>query len=106
HRLTDTATPEVHSVSLHDALPICMVNSVGEMIPASSPTFSTTSSMSPRVFTSTPSDAASRQGRPVARADSAAPLNLPAIATPRRSEEHTSELQSRENLVCRLLLEK
>src|SRR5207302_3825139 len=27
-------------------------------------------------------------------------------ANPRRSEEHTSELQSRENLVCRLLLEK
>src|SRR5690606_40343643 len=27
-------------------------------------------------------------------------------ATVRRSEEHTSELQSRENLVCRLLLEK
>src|SRR5690606_41048036 len=26
--------------------------------------------------------------------------------TRRRSEEHTSELQSRENLVCRLLLEK
>src|SRR5690606_41916678 len=29
-----------------------------------------------------------------------------AAAVPRRSEEHTSELQSRENLVCRLLLEK
>src|SRR5690606_18842356 len=29
-----------------------------------------------------------------------------APATPQRSEEHTSELQSRENLVCRLLLEK
>src|SRR5690606_40745406 len=29
-------------------------------------------------------------------------LKLPAL----RSEEHTSELQSRENLVCRLLLEK
>src|SRR5690606_41244620 len=27
-------------------------------------------------------------------------------APPKRSEEHTSELQSRENLVCRLLLEK
>src|SRR5207302_8273519 len=27
-------------------------------------------------------------------------------ATAQRSEEHTSELQSRENLVCRLLLEK
>src|SRR5690606_40512972 len=30
----------------------------------------------------------------------------PAIFDRRRSEEHTSELQSRENLVCRLLLEK
>src|SRR5690606_39467109 len=30
-------------------------------------------------------------------------LSLPALP---RSEEHTSELQSRENLVCRLLLEK
>src|SRR5690606_40010063 len=29
-----------------------------------------------------------------------------AAEAPRRSEEHTSELQSRENLVCRLLLEK
>src|SRR5690606_41238622 len=28
------------------------------------------------------------------------------LQTPLRSEEHTSELQSRENLVCRLLLEK
>src|SRR5690606_41266135 len=28
------------------------------------------------------------------------------IIIPRRSEEHTSELQSRENIVCRLLLEK
>src|SRR2546427_4274054 len=27
-------------------------------------------------------------------------------ATPNRSEEHTSELQSQSNLVCRLLLEK
>src|SRR5690606_39489793 len=29
-----------------------------------------------------------------------------ALPNPERSEEHTSELQSRENLVCRLLLEK
>src|SRR5690606_31892244 len=28
------------------------------------------------------------------------------LTNPNRSEEHTSELQSRENLVCRLLLEK
>src|SRR3712207_7650825 len=29
-----------------------------------------------------------------------------AVAQPQRSEEHTSELQSRQYLVCRLLLEK
>src|SRR5690606_41877770 len=34
-------------------------------------------------------------------------LTLPdTLQYPQRSEEHTSELQSRENLVCRLLLEK
>src|SRR5215475_14851104 len=32
--------------------------------------------------------------------------SAPPIAIEPRSEEHTSELQSRENLVCRLLLEK
>src|SRR5690606_39348736 len=37
---------------------------------------------------------------PVALAGESDPLDPP------RSEEHTSELQSRENLVCRLLLEK
>src|SRR5436309_4783394 len=34
------------------------------------------------------------------------PLAKPVIISIDRSEEHTSELQSRENLVCRLLLEK
>src|SRR3712207_7553357 len=33
-------------------------------------------------------------------------VGLPAKARPHRSEEHTSELQSRQYLVCRLLLEK
>src|SRR2546429_3766492 len=33
-------------------------------------------------------------------------LALAALAAPLRSEEHTSELQSRLHLVCRLLLEK
>src|SRR5690606_40939524 len=33
-------------------------------------------------------------------------LSVSATLTDGRSEEHTSELQSRENLVCRLLLEK
>src|SRR5690349_23533003 len=35
-----------------------------------------------------------------------AALTRRATPTPRRSEEHTSELQSRRDLVCRLLLEK
>src|SRR5690606_40941707 len=33
-------------------------------------------------------------------------INITPILANRRSEEHTSELQSRENLVCRLQLEK
>src|SRR2546430_9667399 len=33
-------------------------------------------------------------------------VELPAAKRPSRSEEHTSELQSQSNLVCRLLLEK
>src|SRR5436309_9460333 len=41
-----------------------------------------------------------REGRPAQ-----AVRDAPAVGR-RRSEEHTSELQSRENLVCRLLLEK
>src|SRR5690606_42147119 len=32
--------------------------------------------------------------------------SIPPMTSTTRSEEHTSELQSRENLVCRLLLEK
>src|SRR5438874_7366099 len=34
------------------------------------------------------------------------PLTKAAASSPWRSEEHTSELQSRRDLVCRLLLEK
>src|SRR5690606_41790732 len=45
-----------------------------------------------------------RQRQPAARQGPGPPH--PAPPAPPRSEEHTSELQSRENLVCRLLLEK
>src|SRR5437016_9087109 len=44
-------------------------------------------------------------GLPLVSADARVPHEL-ARARPRRSEEHTSELQSLTNLVCRLLLEK
>src|SRR5438093_13034260 len=74
---TDTATPETYTLSLHDALPICWAAAHG--------VFEDGGEVNPR-----------------------APINAPApraVATP-RSEEHTSELQSLTNLVCRLLLEK
>src|SRR2546430_5993456 len=45
--------------------------------------------------------AAARRARHPGGAESAGPLRRPD-----RSEEHTSELQSQSNLVCRLLLEK
>src|SRR3712207_7606570 len=40
------------------------------------------------------------------RRDDEMPVGLVALAVRLRSEEHTSELQSRQYLVCRLLLEK
>src|SRR5690606_40995595 len=46
------------------------------------------------------------EGRSSSRSISRRQRRQGAARPPRRSEEHTSELQSRENLVCRLLLEK
>src|SRR5438093_13181279 len=66
----DTATTEIYTLSLHDALPICSGRG---------------SSQPPR--------SCSRSAGPAEREHE-------------RSEEHTSELQSLTNLVCRLLLEK
>src|SRR5205085_5112195 len=50
-----------------------------------------------------------RCGSPASRCGPASPWPCPPRTDPRmrrRSEEHTSELQSQSNLVCRLLLEK
>src|SRR5260370_37923189 len=77
----DTATTEIYTLSLHDALPI-FHGSAGDQARHRSRT-------GPR----------SLRG-PVA-------LSGAGTETPgQRSEEHTSELQSHLNLVCRLLLEK
>src|SRR5215475_15892339 len=65
----DTATTEIYTLSLHDALPILRRVDHHARLADRAP---------------------ERSQRP------------PGV----RSEEHTSELQSRENLVCRLLLEK
>src|SRR2546430_5799706 len=73
----DTATTEIYTLSLHDALPIC----VGEDVAVA------------RV-------AAREIDAPVEPVERVGRLDA------QRSEEHTSELQSQSNLVCRLLLEK
>src|SRR5690606_41959474 len=89
---TDTPTPEIYTLSLHDALPILPAERFAEIVgiylrsadrrdPRASPVFGR--------FRGAP---------PV--------LILSSLHENLRSEEHTSELQSRENLVCRLLLEK
>src|SRR2546430_8277154 len=49
---------------------------------------------------------ATRGPRPARRAAARAAPRAPRDPRRRRSEEHTSELQSQSNLVCRLLLEK
>src|SRR5256886_4250018 len=43
-------------------------------------------------------------GRKLANILAGGPLTAPQLVTEQRSEEHTSELQSQSNLVCRLLL--
>src|SRR2546422_6010777 len=77
----DTATTEIYTLSLHDALPIyhglLLLRRRAARLPHDRPC----------------DRGPSRRRRP------AALLRL-------RSEEHTSELQSRLHLVCRLLLEK
>src|SRR5204863_9467381 len=99
--LTSTAPPWSYTLSLHDALPIFAVTSrstsqatvaVADTLtvvqPSSSangpPTVTLTAPASGTVFT--------------------APANVTISAS--RSEEHTSELQSRRDSACRLLLEK
>src|SRR5256885_3658300 len=69
----DTATTEIYTLSLHDALPIC-----DDRVPDRQR--EPHGAQHARVFPQGPDDG--------------------------RSEEHTSELQSPCNLVCRLLLEK
>src|SRR3712207_7012106 len=80
----DTATTEIYTLSLHDALPICSSEKRSSKFSAFAPRNS-----EPYIAPATPANAP----------DSTNASSL-------RSEEHTSELQSRQYLVCRLLLEK
>src|SRR3712207_7213233 len=92
----DTATTEIYTLSLHDALPISTRSARASSWRASSQTASRPAG---RVSPSRSSRAArSLRSRPCRRETTS--------RSRRRSEEHTSELQSRQYLVCRLLLEK
>src|SRR3712207_8690044 len=79
----DTATTEIYTLSLHDALPIF-------------------ASLRPSRW-SEPHPPKERVSQPAAPARRSAGSTAEGSG---RSEEHTSELQSRQYLVCRLLLEK
>src|SRR2546428_9087149 len=86
----DTATTEIYTLSLHDALPILRVQ--GRGIP-----------MGHTVWVAGRQVPVDPQGNFVAEEILPAGAHTVEVA---RSEEHTSELQSRSDLVCRLLLEK
>src|SRR3712207_7048120 len=90
----DTATTEIYTLSLHDALPI----STWTCAAATRTSRSCATSSSRRKTTRNTRPFSSRSTRPRSTAGSRRRKH--------RSEEHTSELQSRQYLVCRLLLEK
>src|SRR2546429_4704268 len=85
----DTATTEIYTLSLHDALPIStlVVLENGRLV-------RDTTRAAPMVVPVA--------GPAAGRERQSTLMRHPAV----RSEEHTSELQSRLHLVCRLLLEK
>src|SRR3712207_7320192 len=92
--LNDTATTEIYTLSLHDALPIAARDGRPRRCAGSRA----------RLGRSLPV-AGSRPSAGARPAASRAPDGW-RRGSPRRSEEHTSELPSRQYLVCRLLLEK
>src|SRR2546427_11179043 len=84
----DTATTEIYTLSLHDALPISGFG----ITYLSGVAFTLEERI---VF-----------GAVLGAMTVALTTFVPALLIRDRSEEHTSELQSQSNLVCRLLLEK
>src|SRR2546422_7824552 len=87
----DTATTEIYTLSLHDALPIFTISSEGRFV------FRLPEHVDRLLGPEGPGSVRRRQGLD---------LEHNALFHIERSEEHTSELQSRLHLVCRLLLEK
>src|SRR5690606_40119825 len=93
-------TPCILPLSLHDALPISVTP---WPTCCSAPSRAAACRRRGRRPSPTPR---SRRWRRTRRAGCTTRRASSSATAPGRSEEHTSELQSRENLVCRLLLEK
>src|SRR5256885_8441210 len=95
----DTATTEIYTLSLHDALPICQLAIVGKFLKWISGETSPTTyvAFGKKKRQNSALSFRAKRSREIPR------CNHSVIS---RSEEHTSELQSPCNLVCRLLLEK
>src|SRR5690606_40719037 len=96
-------TTKLNKLSLHDALPIWFSNQrkhIAIQPRTLSPKLYTPQSISKHVHIRYKSENfINLTGAWVSR------FKMSLLAGKKRSEEHTSELQSRENLVCRLLLE-
>src|SRR2546422_5494603 len=87
----DTATTEIYTLSLHDALPICQ---------GANRRVQTSAFRTKHFAPSTNKWSGFSSGLNAIRSGSKM------LRSKCRSEEHTSELQSRLHLVCRLLLEE
>src|SRR5207253_11004334 len=101
-----TTTTAIYTLSLHDALPICAGRPQLRHVLSSKTTpelcVTKDSSSSPFSRGLDSRHLLPRRPSPKRRTRSPAPSTSHSSAT--RSEEHTSELQSRGHLVCRLLL--
>src|SRR2546429_6026257 len=99
----DTATTEIYTLSLHDALPISFLREPQDYALVGSDLAERLLEQNVVYVEATLSVGVMLLRKQQAEANFAALLHS---TEPFRSEEHTSELQSRLHLVCRLLLEK
>src|SRR5690606_41460040 len=99
--LTHPAATAIYTLSLHDALPIFEFRSHRRGLAVLLRVFGAIAGGVP-VLAERAAPLRARRRAALVRAQE----RFGAGARQQRSEEHTSELQSRENLVCRLLLEK
>src|SRR5256886_5207310 len=102
----DTPPPEIYTLPLPDALPISPDTTPTTAAARCRPSTAAPTARSPQHFASRASPHPATAARQAATSATLAAGSSPDPASLPRSEEHTSELQSQSNLVCRLLLEK